>query len=80
MKIKLITVVERTKGGAVHIKPVDNKDEANQYIAMCDSARGCHCKSRKECNPHIIHSIFEIVVLRGETIKKRYNNQHNKKD
>ena len=73
MNIKAITVVERTKGGSTHIRLFDSKDEANQYIEMCDSARGCHCKSKKECYPHIIHSIFEIVILKGATKKKRYS-------
>jgi len=73
MKIKTYAVVERTKGGATHIKEFDDLDEAREYYIMVDNARGCHCKSRAECHPHIIHSIFEIIKLTGETKKKRYS-------
>ena len=71
MKIKTYAVVERTKGGAIHITAFGDAIQARDYYNMCDNARGCHCKSKKECEPNIIHSIFEIVVLEGKTKRRR---------
>lgn len=72
MKINKLAVVEMTKGGAVHVRLFDDEFQAKSYYDMCDNARGCHCKSKEECKDNIIHSKFEIVILRGETKIKKH--------